>query len=397
MKNIFIILSALIFCACNNGYKNFPKPQKVNVFENTLVNFSDKKEKTDALRLQNGRLIIKKISAPFFPNGTDVQIQIKLKSNGDSWDKSGSCFVIPNTKQINLISVAKGENKFPTESMIENKFGGVKLSQNYTPAIELLRFMTPFGVGFYSDETKFPNTKYSRPVSVPKWEKEVIWNQDISQLSSLLQGDFYIGVWIDTWTKEGYIVDVSLTYSGRPRPTPKILPLENTIYYTEGQHIPDFFSRTSLKGVFQLPEKAHHVNLHYITTGHGGHSGGDEFVKINNSMKIDKKKVIDFIPWRDDCASFRRFSPTSGVWIQKDSAIYYDENQKRTFGLISERLASSDLSRSNWCPGSAIIPHKVNIGTLSAGKHNYEIIIPATKNKKEQNNHWLVSSYLSYE
>jgi hypothetical protein len=254
--------------------------------------------------------------------------------------------------------------------------------------------MTPFGVGHYSDN----RDTHKRPVYIPKWEKEVVWESDISQLSSITTGTFYLGIWVDSWTEEGYGVDVSLTYSNRPLSKRKVLPLVNTIAYVNGQSLPDFFAIQDLKQLFNLKKEAKNVKLHYITTGHGGHSGGDEFIKIKNSVYMDNQLVLDSIPWRDDCASFRRFNPTSGVWLKKDSAKYIDfEAKKYMIKEIEERIASSDLSRSNWCPGSMVEPIVVDLGNMNAGDHELKIQIPATKADKDKLNHWLVSAYLTYE
>ena len=82
------------------------------------------------------------------------------------------------------------------------------------------------------------------------------------------------------------------------------------------------------------------VRLKYIVTGHGGHSGGDEFVEKRNIVSIDGKEVLNFIPWRSDCASFRRFNPATGVWLKERLASYiakdgYSENESgRTVRII---------------------------------------------------------------
>ena len=108
--------------------------------------------------------------------------------------------------------------------------------------------------------------------------------------------------------------------------------------------------------------------------------------------------VLDIEPWRDDCASFRRFNPTSGVWLKKDSAAYIDfEARKYLVKEIEERIASSDISRSNWCPGSTVDPIVVELGDMEAGKHELKIGIGATKADNDKLNHWLVSAYLTYE
>ena len=367
----------------------------INIFKNQPINFNGEiGEDSEVVRLQNGRIIYKKVMVPSFPEGTDVRIKLSLRSNGDRWDKSGSCFVVTHPDQISIIDVSKGEKEFPTASTIEEKFKGVKATDNYKPVVELLRFMTPFGVGHYSND----KGKHRKPVYIPKWENEVVWENDISQLTSEVSNTFFVGVWIDSWTKEGYSVDLSLIYSNRPRKTVQVRSLVNTIPYVNGQSLPDFFANSALEQNFKLEKNVKKATLYYLTTGHGGHSGGDEFIKIKNSLRFNNKLVLDTIPWRDDCASFRRFNPTSGVWLKKDSASYIDfEAKAYKIKEIEERIASSDLSRSNWCPGSYVKPYVVELGDLNAGKHTIQISIPATAAYEDKLNHWLVSAYITYE
>ncbi|PID71011.1 MAG: N-glycanase [Flavobacteriales bacterium] len=368
----------------------------INIFKNTPVNFGGKKPHDSGIQaFQDGRIVIKKITAPVYSNGSDIKVKATLRSAGDRWDKSGSVFIIKDTSRVNLLSVLRDNKTYPSNAGL-GEYKGIIRSESYTPALEILRFMTPFGVGFYSDEVAHPKLKLGRPVSVPAWAKEVSWEADVSHLAEALTGTFYIGVWIDTWTAEGYEIDVTLNYSGRPLAKPKILPLVNTIYYA-GQKYPDNFAFKPLQLDVRLPADAKNVKLWYITTGHGGHSGGDEFIKIKNTVKWDKKIVLDTIPWREDCAAFRRFNPTSGVWIEKDSARFYGKSGKREIKVIEERLASSDLSRSNWCPGSKVLPYPVLLGNLKKGIHHLEIDIDATPIDGDKLNHWLVSVYLTYE
>ena len=41
---------------------------------------------------------------------------------------------------------------------------------------------------------------------------------------------------------------------------------------------------------FDMPKAAKNVRLKYIVTGHGGHSGGDEFVEKRNIVSVDGKE-----------------------------------------------------------------------------------------------------------
>lgn len=371
------------------------KPSTYKVFEKQPLNFSGEKgTDAEAVRLMDGRLVYKKVTVPTFANGTDVNIKLTVRSNGDRWDKSGSCFVVTDPEKLSILSIAEKDEKFPADSYVDDKYAGFVTGKNYNPVVELMRFMTPFGVGHYSDN----KVKYRKPVYIPSWEKQVVWEHDITDLESLVTGTFYVGVWIDTWTAEGYDFDMELTYSNRKQQKVSVLPIVNTIPYVGGQQIPDNFAHKDLEQSIHLKKDAKNVKLHYITTGHGGHSGGDEFIKIKNSVYFDGKLVLDSIPWRDDCASFRRFNPTSGVWIRKDSASYISrETNKYEIKEIEERIASSDLSRSNWCPGSFVEPMVVNLGDLKAGNHAVKIQIPATPVDGDKLNHWLVSAYLTYE
>jgi hypothetical protein len=370
-------------------------PTTHKIFEKQPINFGgDKGSDTEAVSLMSNRLVYKKVTLPTFKNGTDVKIKLTVRSAGDRWDKSGSCFVVSDPKKLSIISITEKDGVFPKDSYVDGKFAGFVAGENYNPVVELMRFMTPFGVGHYSDN----KVKHRRPVYIPSWEKEVVWEQDITDLESLVTGTFYVGVWIDSWTAEGYEFDLELSYSDRKQIKVSVLPLVNTIPYVGGQQLPDNFAHKDLEKTFTLKKEAKNVKLHYITTGHGGHSGGDEFIKIKNSVFLNNKLVLDTIPWRDDCASFRRFNPTSGVWLKKDSVSYINPKTKGyDLKEIEERIASSDLSRSNWCPGSSVKPMVVDLGNLKAGAYTLKIKIPATPVDGDKLNHWLVSAYLTYE
>ena len=391
LKNI-IKSCLLVFCISLFGQDN---SKTISIFNKQPLNFGGVKgSDTEAVSLMSNRLVYKKVTLPTFINGTDVKIKLTVRSAGDRWDKSGSCFVVSDPKKLSIVSVTEKDGIFPKDSYVDEKYPGFVTGANYNPVVELMRFMTPFGVGYYSDN----KVKHRRPVYIPSWEKEVVWEQNITDLESLVTGTIYVGVWIDSWTAEGYDFDLELSYSDRKQKKVSVLPLVNTIPYVGGQQLPDNFAHKDLEKTFTLKKEAKNVKLHYITTGHGGHSGGDEFIKIKNSVFLNNKLVLDTIPWRDDCASFRRFNPTSGVWLKKDSVSYINPKTKGyDLKEIEERLASSDLSRSNWCPGSSVKPMVVDLGTLKAGAHTLKIKIPATPVDGDKLNHWLVSAYLTYE
>ena len=310
--------------------------------------------------LVNGHIILKKVTLPEYKRNVSVKLRVTVASNGDRWDKSGSCFVLPNASGINLLNIAKGEKEFPAVDSVKlEKMIGIIPGTDYQPTVELMRFMTPFGVGHYSSPED-SLTKHRKPVYVDHWEDSVSWEQDITDLYPLLEGGAYVGIFI-------------------------------------GQEYPDIFARKDVSLDFDIPQGARDVRLKYIVTGHGGHSGGDEFVEKQNIVSVDGVPVLDFVPWRTDCASFRRFNPATGVWLRKRLAAYITEkgySEKE----VEEPLASSDLSRSNWCPGSDVIPEEVELKDIQPGHHTLTVSIPeAAEVDGNKLNHWLVSAYLVWD
>lgn len=407
---ISLMVSLSVMAAPKSNHKEFAAKGNttIKVFDKTNVHYDPAKlggfNAADAdgiIRLVNGRIILKKIQVPHYERNVKVYIKTTIASNGDRWDKTGSCFVLPRKSAINLMTIAEGKNKFPAvDSLKLEKLVGVVAGKDYLPTVELMRFMTPFGVGFYSSNNDTLTSK-RRPVYIPKWEKCVQWQQDITDLYPLLEDEAYVGVFIDTWTEQGYLASMELQFKESPITCDRmqrrqVMPLLNTVYYI-GQEYPDIFARKPITTDFVLPKGVRNVRLKYIVTGHGGHDGGDEFVQKENILSVDGKEVKRFIPWRDDCASFRRFNPATGVWLEKRVASYIGEDGY-TEKEVEEPVASSDFSRSNWCPGTDVVPEEVELGDLKAGRHTFTVDIPKAQpiNGNEMN-HWLVSAYLVWD
>ncbi|MDY5240022.1 PNGase F N-terminal domain-containing protein [Bacteroides helcogenes] len=380
----------------------------VKVFEKTNVcyrpdrwNGFNEAGADGVIRLVNGRIILKKIHIPVYKRNVRVTATVTVESNGDRWDKTGSCFVLPRESAVNLLNIAQGEKRFPAidSTKLEN-LKGIIAGDDYLPTLEIMRFMTPFGVGFYSKpDNELSSTR--KPVYIDHWEDNVSWTQDVTDRYSALEGDVYVGVYIDSWTAEGYLVSLELKVKESDIPEDKlrqthVLPLVNTVPY-QGQNIPDIFARKAVEVPFHLPASARNVRLKYITTGHGGHSGGDEFTQQRNLVKVDGETVLDFIPWRTDCASFRRFNPGSGVWLEKRMASFIGK-EGYEMKEIEEPVASSDFSRSNWCPGTDVWPEEVNLSNLVSGSHILSISVPdAQPADGDKMNHWLISAYLVWD
>ena len=400
---LFSLLAAMVSTSCKTEYQEMGS-RHIVLFEQEPVHFSPGNyegpvdlNSTDLVRIMDGRILLRKVNLPVYQREVKATLRITFSSGGDPWDKSGSCFVIPASQEVNILTIFNGEHEFPEPDKSVEGFRGIVADGNFVPTVELMRFMTPFGA--ISERTR-----NRRPVYIPHWEEEVTWEADITDRMSLLEGDFWIGIWADTWTSEGFIFSAELTIEESPWPCAKkteteVLPLLNTVYYIGGQGHVDIFARKDIEIEAGIPADAKNVRLYYTTTGHGGHSGGDEFVPRENIVKVNQKEVLRFTPWRDDCASFRRFNPSSGVWLRQDTAYYLDRTTRSYQAkVIEERLASSDLSRSNWCPGSSVEPMKVKLNEWNVGKNIFTFSIPEAQEAVDPLlNHWLVSAWLVWD
>lgn len=155
-----------------------------------------------------------------------------------------------------------------------------------------------------------------------------------------------------------------------------IAPLFSTVNTLEmsGQNYGGLFANDTLKVDFEIEENIENLQLLYTTTGHGGWDNGDEFTPRMNKLFVDGEEVFKIIPWRTDCASYRLSNPASGNF--------------------PDGLSSSDLSRSNWCPGMLTSPYIIPLTKFKKGKHVLEVVIEQGPNEGPSTNHWNISGVL---
>lgn len=345
----------------------------LNVFNNETINFVDKPRSNDSVfRFAGGTVITRKVKFPALVNPT-VFVDLTEKSNGDAYDRTGSVFIIPTDKKISLMDALKNSVKELPVYDIGNgkKYQGVVATADYDPVIELMRFFTPFGVGKYN----------TLKLKDKNWAEQVYYRQDVSELFPLMNGkEAWVAVFIGNYDKGGHQVSLNITLhnGGRPKVAKEvILPLFNSTNVMEmaGQEYATMFSSDKgLEVSFTLTNDLKDAKLRYITTGHGGWGNGDEFVPRKNTIWLDGKEAFAFTPWRQDCGSYRLSNPASGNF--------------------ESGLSSSDLSRSNWCPGTVTNPNWISLGDLKAGTHTIKVTIPMGKPEGGSSSAWNVSGVL---
>ncbi|MDH5826394.1 GLPGLI family protein [Sphingobacterium faecium] len=349
---------------------------QVPVFDKEKISFSDDSKSDSILRFANGTVIVKKVKFPKIGAGQTVFVQLTEQSKGDAYDRTGSVFIIPQDQDLSFLDgMQKGMDALPLyDNGNGKKYQGVIRTSNYTPILELMRFFTPFGV------SQFNYLKLKGKT----WQDSVMYRQDISELAGALSGqEVYIGAFIGNYDKNGHEVSLEITVHpgfDKKQSFKKLLPIFNSTNVMEmgGQEYGTMFdNEQGLSVTFELKEDAANVQLRYTTTGHGGWGNGDEFVPKTNSLYLNGAPLFSYTPWRNDCGSYRLSNPASGNF--------------------SNGLSSSDLSRSNWCPGTVTYPIFIDIGTLKAGKHTIRVQIPQGASEGTSFSSWNVAGVLLYD
>ncbi|SHM12270.1 GLPGLI family protein [Chryseobacterium carnipullorum] len=360
-----------------SGYKDLLWKSRfttLKVFENETINFSDESKSNENVRkYANGTIILKKIKFPAIKEGENIFVEVKQQSNGDAYDRTGTVFFIPQDKASSFFDgLEKGAKTLPVyENGNGKQYYGVTTTENYSPAIEMMRFFTAFGI------QKFNHIQ----LKGKDWQTISPYRQDITELKpSLSDKELWVGAFIGNYDKGGHKVSLEITIHKSDQTVYKnnmAIPLFNTLNIMEmaGQDYSTMFDQD--KGLFvefTLKKDLKNAQLRYITTGHGGWENGDEFVPKINSILLDGKMTFSFIPWRSDCGSYRLYNPASGNF--------------------PDGLSSSDLSRSNWCPGTVTNPNFIPLGDLKAGKHTLHVKIPQGAAEGTSFSSWNVSGVL---
>ncbi len=349
-----------------------------NIFEKEQINFGDSivnipEEKLNHIyRYSKGTVILKKIELPEIKTGSSVFAKLTNWSNGDAYDRTGSIFTFTESNSKSILNAFKnGVETLPVWKANNGEdYQGIKLTEEFSPPIELMRFFTSFGVSHFNDK---------RVIAGYDWQDSAVYNQEITELIPSTQ-EFWIGVFIGNYDRGGHHVSLDLNFyppwEEMAEQKKYIQALFNTLNVLEmsGQNYSSFFRDDTLSVDFELPENIENLQLRFTTTGHGGWGNGDEFTPRLNQVLIDDSLVFRHIPWRTDCSTYRNSNPSSGNF--------------------ANGLSSSDLSRSNWCPATLTPPFYIPLDHLQSGKHSVRVVINQGPREGNSFNSWNVSGTL---
>ncbi len=344
------------------------------------------------LHYAGGTVILKRVQLPALPPHYQHFIEVHQQSNGDAYDRTGSIFFIQTEGPVSH-NFFDGVNWHPDSlptivGRDGQRYQGIVSNENYWAPVEVMRFFTPFGVGKFNERMNDYGID---------WRDEAYYRQEITDVYRY-GGDVIIGAWIGNYDAGGHLLTVDIKSYPNEYTIPKrdelsgwdpyrqVRPLFNTCNVLEmaGQNYGKLFGTDSLTVSFRILPRLFNGNtlksarLRYISTGHGGWDGGDEFIPKTNTILIDGKPAFSHTPWRQDCGCYRNLNPVSGnFW---------------------NGLSSSDYSRSGWCPGTATQPVYFDLSPWADGKeHTLTVAIPQGKPVEGMFSHWAVSGALIIE
>jgi len=344
------------------------------------------------LHYAGGTVILKRVQLPALPPHYQHFIEVHQQSNGDAYDRTGSIFFIQTEGPVShnfFDGVNWHPDSLPTIVGHDGqRYQGIVSNENYWAPVEVMRFFTPFGVGKFNERMNDYGID---------WRDEAYYRQEITDVYRY-GGDVIIGAWIGNYDAGGHLLTVDIKSYPNEYTIPKrdelsgwdpyrqVRPLFNTCNVLEmaGQNYGKLFGTDSLTVSFRILPRLFNGNtlksarLRYISTGHGGWDGGDEFIPKTNTILIDGKPAFSHTPWRQDCGCYRDLNPVSGnFW---------------------NGLSSSDYSRSGWCPGTATQPVYFDLSPWADGKeHTLTVAIPQGKPVEGMFSHWAVSGALIIE
>ncbi len=347
----------------------------IPVFEKEQINWQDSIVNPEGwqagftYRLNRGNILLKKIKLPKITPAGNAFLKVTAWSNGDAYDRLGSVFILTEENEAAALEALRnGAGNLPEHTGMNGAtYKGVIRTDGFTPPVELMRFITSFGVGAFNDKVQINNYN---------WADSVVYVQDVTSLIPQNDEEVWIGILIGNYDKGGHYVSLELDWHPWNEEVPYekwILPLFNTVNGMDGGgSYNKIFQGDSLTVEFEMPENIEDPYLLFTTTGHGGWGGGDEFNPKLNQIFVDGREIYKVIPWRTDCSTYRMSNPASGNF----------ENG----------LSSSDFSRSNWCPGTLTPPYLVPLKDIEPGHHVMKIAIDIGK---EDGNSWAVSGVLT--
>lgn len=128
----------------------------------------------------------------------------------------------------------------------------------------------------------------------------------------------------------------------------------------------DVLGQTTKTINFELPFDVQNAKLYFINSNHGANTNGEEYIRRWHYISVDGVNVLTYRPGGLSCVPYSQYNT-------QPNCIYL---QCGTPGNPPRPDNNAAWSWNNWCPGDKIPIREIELGTLSAGTHSFNINVP---------------------
>ena len=271
--------------------------------------------------------------------GTTLQMNVTIKASCDNYDRIGN---------VNMALVPTGATTYTPDSV---------------QRIELGRYITPF------------MNKNSMPDTVP-------YTYNIDNATLLMKDTGitnHYDIWIELelfgvpYAAQTQVAGCSgrndVFYGTLKFVTNNAAPIQNTnvliplafkkSFNNYQAAATDTIGKTTKTISFNIPNNLTDAAFFLITSNHGANTGGEEYNRRDHFVYFDNALMLTYKPGRPTCEPYRQYNTQS-------NGIYG----------ATPRTNSQWQSFSNWCPGDVISIRRIDLGSVTAGNHNFMIRVP---------------------
>ena len=129
----------------------------------------------------------------------------------------------------------------------------------------------------------------------------------------------------------------------------------------------DVLGETTKAITFTVPNDVPNAKLYFINSNHGSNNNGEEYNRRWHYLKMDGEPILSYRPGGLSCVPY-------SVYNTQPNCIYLQCNLA---GAPPRPNNNAAWSWNNWCPGNKIPIRVIDLGTLEAGEHEFNIEVPA--------------------
>jgi len=339
MRKVVLFLCFTLFLGFSTAQTTITVMDSVVFYDGYAKLVVDTMLPKNILKHRNDLFARKLTAAELASIGTSLQMHVVFKALCDNYDRIAS---------VNLALVPKGQKAYNPDSV---------------QRIELGRFITPF----MSKNIQPDTVSYAFNIDNIA---ELFKDKKLTKTYDFWMELYVFGVPYAAQKEVAGCSDRNDVFCGKLElTTNKSAPSQQMnlllpLFFNHGLNnyeagATDTIGLTTKQITFDVPQNLKDAAFYLITSNHGSNQGGEEYIRREHLVYVDGMLRLTYIPGRVSCEPFRK----------------YNTQRNGIYGK-SPKSDAEWQSFSNWCPGDVIDTRRIDLGSVSAGKHTFLIKVP---------------------